>query len=59
MQLFTSNVNGDAQHLLDVVQTRVTPEMNLQLMVDFTEEEIKKMHWIALVISKPRDRMTW
>jgi hypothetical protein len=41
MQLFSSNVDGDAQHLLDAVQTRVTTEMNTQLMADFTEEEIK------------------
>jgi hypothetical protein len=42
MQLFTSNVNGDIQQLLRAVQTRVTPEMNEQLMSDFVEEEIKE-----------------
>jgi replication-associated recombination protein RarA len=41
MQLFTSNVNGDAQQLLNAVQTRVTLEMNEQLMQEFTDEEIK------------------
>jgi len=41
LQLFTSNVNGDAQQLLCVVQTRVMLEMNEHLMADFTEEEIK------------------
>ena len=42
MQLFTSNVNGDVQQLLQVVQPQVTPAMNEQLMEDFTDEEIKE-----------------
>ena len=42
MQLFTSNVNGDVQQLLQAVQPRVTPAMNEQLMEDFTDEEIKE-----------------
>lgn len=41
MQLFTSNVNGDAQQILRAVQTRVTQQMNENLVADFTEEEIK------------------
>jgi hypothetical protein len=39
MQLFSSNVNGDAQEILDAVQNRVTPEMNLQLKTDLQRKK--------------------
>lgn len=41
MQLFTSNENGDYQELLESVPTRVSREMNDDLMKEFTAEEIK------------------
>lgn len=41
MQLFKSNVNGDAHQLLNAVPSPVTPRMNEKLMAPFTADEVK------------------
>jgi len=45
LQLFSTSVStdeGQLQRLISVVQPRVTPAMNAQLMSEFIEEEIKQ-----------------
>jgi len=45
LQLFSTSVStdeGQLQRLISVVQPRVTPAMNAQLMSEFSEEEIKQ-----------------
>jgi len=44
LQLFSTSVStdeGQLQRLISVVQPRVTPAMNAQLMSEFTKEKIK------------------
>lgn len=42
VQLFRSDVAGDVQQIRDAVRPCVTPEMNVDLLAEFTVEEVKQ-----------------